>query len=47
MAELTPSPLHPLTTRQMDIDLDEGVKVNYPKRGAALKKIPGFEAKKV
>ena len=31
----------------MDIDLDDGVKVNYPKRGAALKKIPGFEAKKV
>ena len=47
VAELTPSPLHPLTTRQMDIDLDEGIKVNYPKRGAALKKIPGLEAKKV
>ena len=47
VAELTPSPLHPLTTRQMDIDLDEGVKVNYPKLGAALKKIPGLEAKKV
>ena len=25
VAELTPSPLHPLTTRQMDIDLDEGI----------------------
>ena len=47
VAELTPYILHPLTTRQMDIDLDEGVKVNYPKLGAALKKIPGLEAKKV
>ena len=26
------------------IDLDDGVKVNYPKFGAALKKIPGLEA---
>ena len=45
VAELTPYTLHPLTTRQMDIDLDDGVKVNYPKLGAALKKIPGLEAK--
>ena len=29
-----------------EIDLDDGVKVNYPKLGAALKKIPGLEAKK-
>ena len=42
VAELTPSPLHPLTTRQMDIDLDDGVKVNYPKLGAAPKKIPAW-----
>ena len=26
------------------IDLDDGVKANYPKFGAALKKIPGLEA---
>ena len=44
VAELTPYTLHPLTTRQMDIDLDDGVKVNYPKLGAALKKIVGLDA---
>lgn len=37
--------LYPLATRQIEIDLDDGVKVNYPKFGAALKKIPGLEAK--
>ena len=42
VAELTPYTLHPLTTRQMDIDLDDGVKVNYPKLGAAPKKIPAW-----
>ena len=31
--------LYPLATRQVEIDLDDGVKVNYPKLGAALKKI--------
>jgi len=36
--------LYPLATRQMQIDLDDGVKANYPKFGAALKKIPGLEA---
>ncbi len=36
---------YPLTTEQVEIDLDDGVKVNYPKLGAALKKIPGLEAK--
>ncbi len=36
--------LYPLATRQVDIDLDDGVKANYPKFGAALKKIPGLEA---
>ena len=29
---------------RLQIDLDDGVKVNYPKFGAALKKIPGLEA---
>ncbi|MEW1805479.1 BREX-1 system adenine-specific DNA-methyltransferase PglX [Pseudarthrobacter sp. NPDC080039] len=36
--------LYPLATQQVQIDLDEGVKANYPKLGAALKKIPGLEA---
>ena len=45
VAELTPSPLQSTTTRQVEIDLDDGVKVNYPKLGAALKKIPGLDAK--
>jgi hypothetical protein len=36
--------LYPLASQQIKIDLDDGVKVNYPKFGAALKKIPGFEA---
>ena len=36
--------LYPLATQQLQIDLDDGVKVNYPKFGAALKKIPGLEA---
>lgn len=36
--------LYPLASRQINIDLDDGVKVNYPKFGAALKKIPGLEA---
>lgn len=36
--------LYPLATQQIAIDLDDGVKVNYPKFGAALKPIPGLEA---
>jgi type II restriction/modification system DNA methylase subunit YeeA len=36
--------LYPLATQQIEIDLDDGVKVNYPKFGAALKKIPGLDA---
>lgn len=36
--------LYPLATEQIKIDLDDGVKVNYPKFGAALKKIPGLDA---
>ena len=35
--------LYPLATEQIDIDLDDGVKVNYLKFGAALKKIIGLE----
>lgn len=37
--------LFPLATEQVEIDLDDGVKVNYAKLGAALKTIPGLAAK--
>ncbi|MFS4491127.1 BREX-1 system adenine-specific DNA-methyltransferase PglX [Dietzia kunjamensis] len=36
--------LYPLAAQNITIDLDDGVKTNYPKFGAALKKIPGLEA---
>ena len=36
--------LHPLATQRIEIDLDDGVKANYPKFGAALKPIKGLEA---
>lgn len=36
--------LHPLATQRIEIDLDDGVKTNYPKFGAALKPIKGLEA---
>jgi hypothetical protein len=36
--------LYPLASQQIAIDLDDGVKANYSKFGAALKKIPGLEA---
>lgn len=35
--------LYPLATRQVEIDLDDGVKANYRKFGAVLKKIPGLD----
>jgi type II restriction/modification system DNA methylase subunit YeeA len=34
--------LYPLATQNIEIDLDDGVKTNYPKFGNALKKIPGI-----
>ena len=37
--------LYPLATEQLEIDLDDGVKVNYQKFGPALKKIPGLDTK--
>lgn len=37
--------LYPLATEQRELDLDDGVKVNYLELGAALKKIPGLDAK--
>lgn len=36
--------LYPLATQQLEIDLDDGVKANYGKFGAALKKIVGLDA---
>jgi type II restriction/modification system DNA methylase subunit YeeA len=37
--------LYPLAVKKIEIDLDDGVKVNYPKFGDALKKIPGLESR--
>jgi hypothetical protein len=34
--------LYPLATRRVEIDLDDGVKVNYNKFGKALKKVTGL-----
>jgi hypothetical protein len=34
--------LYPLATRQVEIDLDDGVLVNYNKFGKALKKVTGL-----
>jgi type II restriction/modification system DNA methylase subunit YeeA len=34
--------LYPLATKQIEIDLDDGVNVNYPKFGKALKKVVGL-----
>ncbi|MCZ4566981.1 BREX-1 system adenine-specific DNA-methyltransferase PglX [Rhodococcus erythropolis] len=36
--------LYPLATQQVEIDLDDGVKVNYPRFYPAVKKIVGLEA---
>ena len=44
MEEYEHEMLYPLATEQVVLDLDDGVKVNYPKLGAALKKIPGLSA---
>jgi hypothetical protein len=35
---------YPLATEQVEIDLDDGVKANYPKLGTSLKKIVGLDA---
>ncbi|MHB8963917.1 MAG: class I SAM-dependent DNA methyltransferase, partial [Saccharofermentanales bacterium] len=37
--------IYPLALEQKVIDLDDGVKANYPKFGAALRPIPGLDAK--
>lgn len=44
MEEYEREVLYPLATEQVEIDLDDGIKVNYPKLGAALKKIVGLDA---
>lgn len=36
--------LYPLASRRIEIDLDDGVKVDYNKFGKALKKVPGLSA---
>jgi len=45
LADYERDTLYPLATEQVQIDLDDGVKVNYLKLGDALKKIAGLEAK--
>jgi len=37
--------IYPLATKQIEIDLDDGVKVNYNKFGKALKKVAGLSVK--
>ena len=34
--------LYPLTSQQVVIDLDDGIKVNYNKFGRALKRVKGL-----
>ena len=34
--------LHPVASKRIEIDLDDGVRKNYPMFGAALRKIPGM-----
>ena len=36
--------LYPLASENLVLDLDDGVRTNYPKLGSALRKIPGLEA---
>jgi len=42
MEEYEREVLYPLATKQIEIDLDDGVKVNYAKFGSALKKVSGL-----
>lgn len=44
MEEYERDVLYPLATQQVEIDLDDGVKVNYPKFGKALKKVTGLSS---
>ena len=45
MEEYERDVLYPLATEQVEIDLDDGVKVNYNKFGSALKKVTGLTGK--
>lgn len=45
MEEYERDVLYPLATEQVEINLDDGVKVNYSKLGTALKKITGLSGK--
>lgn len=45
MEEYERDVLYPLATEQVEIDLDDGVKVNYNKFGTALRKITGLTGK--
>jgi hypothetical protein len=36
--------LYPLAAQKVEIDLDDGVKVNYKKFGKALNKVPGLSS---
>lgn len=38
--------LYPLATRNLEIDLDDGVLVNYLRMGKALRSIPAIEKKR-
>lgn len=38
--------LYPLATRNLEIDLDDGVLVNYLRMGKALRSIPSIEKKR-
>jgi hypothetical protein len=42
LAQYEDEVLYPLATRQVEIDLDDGVKVNYNKLGGALKRVTGL-----
>ena len=44
LAEYEHDVLYPLATQRIVIDLDDGVKANYPKFYPALKSIAGLEA---
>lgn len=44
MEEYESTVLYPLAAKQVEIDLDDGVRVNYSQFGSALKKISGMES---
>ena len=44
LSEYEHDALYPLASKQVAIDLDDGVKANYPKFYPALRKIKGLEA---